>query len=877
MKSTEVESPWDRLLGSLLEYQQLPVPGSPLGEWDTAAGLATTPRDPEADEPKRKLWVPHETVPENWQTLLFSSGRGTGKALDVATPVLMSNKGWATVGDIGVGDTLFDERGRPTKVLAVYRPIPERVFDVTFSTGEVVRACGDHRWTVMDRLGRKQWNRTGGGAYPDDWATNPGVPTRTVNTVQLFEQQKYGKRGDRNFSIPTALSPAMQDVEFPMDPWLLGFWLGNGCGAVVSCHSDDVAEVKLQFGAHFPTHLCRKTEARNEVSPNADSLYVSDFVPALEAAGLGGLRSETKSVPSHLLLGSESQRLALLQGLCDSDGSVSAERGMVEFSSSSEALANDVRWLAVSLGERPTIHRGGSTLNGVAMKDRWRVTWKPSRVIPFALERKASKVAAFGGAQASRRYQRMVTSVVEVADRPEMRCFTVDSPSHLFCVTKSMIPTHNTFSGSSWSLLLCAFYALTAKPGATVNVFTIGPSWAHVIETMMFEGDSSIMGVAPEGLIDVKACSRNTSTGRPTIVLNTEGRPGRVTITGLSAETPEKWRGKEGQGAWWDEPAACQYALACWRQLRQIIRKSEFPKALLSTTPDRLAPSKELVWALDAAARGEPDTPLVLAELNGLVGPVVRRTVPSWANTTMPEEWRDAQREAAESGSAWARQEILGELVDGVVEALISLEDILWVPEPPAEGVRFVDIGVDPAMTSGRGDEFGLVAAAVTRPKVCGHGCQAVLVEDRSGHMDANVAWAKLGEMVRKWPVRKVFVETNQGGDFVLDGARSAVQAAGGDPRIVQAAWSSKGKAFRAQPVAVAFRDKRLGVSEALRGGALVKQWLTWQPEIDKKVSPDRIDASVAATFGLDFAKPQRKAQMRRAAIPGVDMRRRRH
>ena len=174
------------------------------------------------------------------------------------------------------------------------------------------------------------------------------------------------------------------------------------------------------------------------------------------------------------------------------------------------------------------------------------------------------------------------------------------------------------------------------------------------------------------------------------------------------------------------------------------------------------------------------------------------------------------------------------------------------------------------------GDEFGLVAMAATKPKVVGHNCQGVLVEDRSGHMDANTAWGRLGQMVRKHPVRKVFVETNQGGDFVLDGARTAVQAAGCDPRIVQAAWSSKGKTFRAQPVAVAFRDKRLGVVEGLRGQEMMKQWLTWQPEIDKKVSPDRIDASVAATFGMDFGKPVKKSTLRRAAKPNVDYRRRR-
>lgn len=879
--SGEDVSPWVRLLEGLQEYQRLPTPGAPLAEWDCSADFVTVPSEFEGGE-DRRLWVPSVSVPERWQTLLFSSGRGSGKALDVATPVLTANRGWVTVGDVVVGDRLFDERGVPTTVTAVYQPTPERVFDVTFSTGETVRACGDHLWTVMNALGRKRWNRRGGGFYPEDWATSSVVDTETVSTVEMFERQKYGSRGDRNFSIPLAQpldygSDDAVDFSGSLSPWLLGFWLGNGCGAVVSCHSADEAEVKERFGAMFDVTVCRKTASREKASPNGSNLYVGGLLPVLEADGLRGVGSRGKAVPPHLLRGSFAQRLGLLRGLCDSDGYVNPTTGMVEFCSSSERLARDVHWLAVSLGERPTIKRSTATLYGRDMGDKWRVLWSPVRVNPFVLARKSRKVNMGVGAQASRRVQRMITSVTETDARPSMRCFTVDSPSSLFCVTESMIPTHNTFSGSCWVLLSCAFYALTAKPEETVNVFAIGPSWAHVIETMMFEGDSSIMGVAPEGLIDVKACSRNTATGRPTIVLNSEGRPGRITITGLSAETPEKWRGKEGQGAWWDEPAACQYAAACWRQLRQVLRKSEFPKALLSTTPDHLAPSKQLVWALDKAARGEPDSPLVLAELGGLVGPVVRRSVPSWENATMPLEWREAQKAAAESGSAWARQEILGELVDGVVEALIGADEVLWVPPPPPEGVRWVDIGVDPAVTSGRGDEFGLVAAAATRPKVVGHQCQAVLVEDSSGHMDANAAWARLGEMVRRWPVRKVFVETNQGGDFVLDGAKTAVQAAGGDPRVVQAAWSSKGKAFRAQPVAVAFRDKRLGVSESLRGGGLMKQWCTWQPEVDKKVSPDRIDASVAATFGMDFAKPQRKPQMRRAAIPGVDRRFRRH
>ena len=149
-----------------------------------------------------------------------------------------------------------------------------------------------------------------------------------------------------------------------------------------------------------------------------------------------------KHVPADYLYGSETQRLALLQGLMDTDGY--AGRGDdVEFSSTREQLAEAVVWLAASLGQRPRLSKGVARLDGIDHGPKYRVSWRATRQV-FALPRKARKITETWTRESG---SRILVRCDPVPVMP-MRCLTVDSPSSMYLITDRCLPTHNTCPGA---------------------------------------------------------------------------------------------------------------------------------------------------------------------------------------------------------------------------------------------------------------------------------------------------------------------------------------------------------------------------------------------------------------------------------------------
>ena len=75
-------------------------------------------------------------------------GRKNGKALDISTKIPTPN-GYTTMGDLKVGDEVFDKDGNITKVTFV-TPIKynHKCYEVTFSDGEKIIADEEHNWLV---------------------------------------------------------------------------------------------------------------------------------------------------------------------------------------------------------------------------------------------------------------------------------------------------------------------------------------------------------------------------------------------------------------------------------------------------------------------------------------------------------------------------------------------------------------------------------------------------------------------------------------------------------------------------------------------------------------------------------------------------------
>ena len=148
-----------------------------------------------------------------------------------------------------------------------------------------------------------------------------------------------------------------------------------------------------------------------------------------------------KHIPSQYLRSAKRQRLALLQGLMDTDGHCT-KRGQCEFTTTSERLRDGVLELIRSLGWKPTWKKGNAILNGIRIGNKYRIQFWPDQPV-FRLSRKATRQQS---RRPTRSQWRQIVSVEPVSSVP-MRCIAVDSPSHLYLAGESMVPTHNTALG----------------------------------------------------------------------------------------------------------------------------------------------------------------------------------------------------------------------------------------------------------------------------------------------------------------------------------------------------------------------------------------------------------------------------------------------
>lgn len=372
---------------------------------------------------------------------------GSGKALPLRMEI-PTDRGWVTMGDLAVGDTVYDQEGEPAKVLGkspVYTD--HRLVEFTFDDGVTVTSDLEHQWSAWNIIDR-----------------DVGRAPRTVTTAEIIKN--FTRYGGRPFwKIPLAGPVQYPEQELLVDPYVLGAWLGDGTtgGASIHCGEKDV----------FILDECiRRCGGR----PSKRASYRDGVFRQTPDAGYGRLRSrleaigvrDSKHVPEQYLRGSVSQRRALLAGLMDTDGTVSRFKrirrpgkketftgGRMEFTSTNRHLADAVLELARSLGFKATIGEGRATLRGKDCGPKWRVCWTADTPV-FRLPRKRDEHAKAvqerqrrakdkkrPGGTRSRYDCRTIVSWRWVESEP-VQCITVDSPSNTYIAGRDYIVTHNT-------------------------------------------------------------------------------------------------------------------------------------------------------------------------------------------------------------------------------------------------------------------------------------------------------------------------------------------------------------------------------------------------------------------------------------------------
>lgn len=414
--------------------------------------------------------------------------------VEISTTVLTTT-GWTTIGELQVGDFVYDENGEPTEVLAKSAIEQERTFLLTMSDGERVIAGENHLWNVATERDRSHYanakphaqakrrmNRPS-RAVPQDQkqlkallkgngrglsvGTSEGISiansrraetqrelkpepniwdyTRIVKTLDLLALRETERK---RLSIPNA-NPLKTTGEWKsrIPPYTLGVWLGDGLsdtGDICSGDEDiESLESELRADGWTVTRIRTISEGRKNpyhvVRCNLnDGTSLKSLLKA--EAFLGN-----KHIPEWVINAPFADRQSILGGFCDTDGHVD-ERGRIQFMLANESMVEAVHTLFWSIGCVPTAIRHKKTTNQTAgfSGDAWRFDVSQCGEYIFRFPRKRDKLHTINIAKSVNRSEyRSIIEITEI-EPVDMQCIQVANPRGLFRIGRTFLTTHNS-------------------------------------------------------------------------------------------------------------------------------------------------------------------------------------------------------------------------------------------------------------------------------------------------------------------------------------------------------------------------------------------------------------------------------------------------
>jgi phosphate starvation-inducible protein PhoH and related proteins len=339
-----------------------------------------------------------------------------GRAQPVDTPVLTPD-GFRRIGELGIGDLVVGSNGGPVPVIGVYPQGHKDIYRVQSQDGASTLCTGDHLWAVATRDDRRR-----------------GKPLRVLTTAEMIGNVRASH--DHRYELPLLSAPVcFPDREVPMDPYALGLLLAHGC----------LTEMTT------PDYVLHRIAAPGQVIT-----IENPVTGVVRRLGLAGTRSETKFVPELYLYNSADVRLAVLQGLLDTDGGPVSQLGRtcrIQYTTTSRRLRDDVLFLVRSLGGigysrvrtalgrapgraqgRPVYHRHDAYVLDIRL---------PAGIEPFRLRR---KLAGYRAAGSSGRPMRFIESIEPAGTAPAV-CIAVAAQDSLY-TTEDFLLTHNTLNDS---------------------------------------------------------------------------------------------------------------------------------------------------------------------------------------------------------------------------------------------------------------------------------------------------------------------------------------------------------------------------------------------------------------------------------------------
>ena len=399
-----------------------------------------------------------DTITEGKTRICNLCHRGIAKALSVDSQII-TPKGNVRMGDIKVGDELYTRNGSLTAVTYKSEVFNKPMYRIELEDGRKLEVSEDHLNIVLKRLTGKR--------------SKGGFKEHILTTQELLDKGVVYKRkqSDRTPSgyeskwyVPTANLVEYAEKSMPLDPYTIGAILGDGSIDKTSgftrfhTHADDLT--------HFLSTLqgACSDSVRSDKRRDSTKRFSLKGIGADVKALIGTENVYNKRIPQEVLWSSSEQRLAVLRGLMDTDGTVYG--GSSSYCTVSEGLANDVLWLARSLGFEAKVGKSEGYYRIYIYAD----------VCPFLLERKASKW------KNNKKGMVAIKSITPMEDT-KSQCIAVADETHSF-LAEDFFVTHNTTVMGEYLFLYLAVYGELPGFGAIDLCLYVSDSIENGVKNM---------------------------------------------------------------------------------------------------------------------------------------------------------------------------------------------------------------------------------------------------------------------------------------------------------------------------------------------------------------------------------------------------------
>lgn len=361
----------------------------------------------------------------NNRRVISMQPRQLGKALDIDTDI-PTPSGFVKMKDLQVGDQVFDMFGQPTTITFKSYIHLKPTYRIIFSDDTSIISCEDHKWYGYDYHGSNRYRKE----------------LREFTTKQITETGVllYNSEKEYRYAIPLCNPVQYDEKVLPIDPYMLGLWLGDGS-------SDEGALTMLEDDFNNIKHLITLPyEIRRYSKKNQQLLYI-------KIHGLRRLLKENnllknKHIPQDYLISSELQRRQLLAGLMDTDGHANGTTHVsITQALFRDSLLQQIKEIISSLGYKVHVY----TYNSEHPSKTLSFCTHDYRV--FNLERKAKRQKL---AVTSKSRKKQIVKIELIETKPT-QCIAVDAQTHTYLCTRDYTVTHNTQTVAAYILWYTLF------------------------------------------------------------------------------------------------------------------------------------------------------------------------------------------------------------------------------------------------------------------------------------------------------------------------------------------------------------------------------------------------------------------------------------